>query len=119
MNLYFDTSALVKFFHKEPGTDIVSSLVKNEKNEIYVSELAKIEFLSVLYRKFRNNEIKDEKLDQAVAGFEEQLNNFYIEPLRHAVVNEAEQLLRKYGKIHGLRTLDALQLGTFSLGGGI
>ncbi|MDX1957941.1 MAG: hypothetical protein SFU98_05180 [Leptospiraceae bacterium] len=30
MNLFFDTSALVKYFHEEEGTDIVTSLIKNE-----------------------------------------------------------------------------------------
>mgnify|MGYP006287765719 CR=1 FL=1 len=27
MNLFFDTSALVKFFHDEPGTESVTSLI--------------------------------------------------------------------------------------------
>ena len=115
MNLYFDTSALVKFFHVENGTDVVSRLLENKNNKIYVSELVKIEFLSALYRRFRNNEIKEKKLEQAITGFDKQLNNFYIEPLSHTVVNEAEFLIRRYGEIQGLRTLDSLQLATFNL----
>lgn len=41
--------------------------------------------------------------------------SFNIEPLGHIVAKEAESLLKKYGKTHGLRTLDALHLSTFSL----
>ena len=44
MKLYADTSALVKFFHSEAGTPIVSQLLENRENDIYISELAKIEF---------------------------------------------------------------------------
>lgn len=48
MKLYADTSALVKFFHSEAGTPIVSQLLENRENDIYISELAKIEFYCAL-----------------------------------------------------------------------
>ena len=32
MNLFFDTSALVKFFHEEEGTEIVTKLVERSIN---------------------------------------------------------------------------------------
>jgi hypothetical protein len=34
MNIFFDTSALVKFFHEEPGTKIVTDLINNPDNNI-------------------------------------------------------------------------------------
>ena len=37
MILYFDTSALVKYFHEETGTKTVTKLLDNPENEIYVS----------------------------------------------------------------------------------
>lgn len=40
---------------------------------------------------------------------------FNVEPLVHAVIKESEHLLREYGKNHGLRTLDALHIGTYSM----
>ncbi len=45
MNLFFDTSALVKFFHEEIGTELVT-----QQNEVWISELTIVEFLSVMYR---------------------------------------------------------------------
>ncbi len=81
MNLFFDTSALVKLFHEEKGSEAVTNLITSQNNEIWISELVRIEFFSVLFRRLRN----------------------------------AEFLLKKYGKSKGLRTLDAIQLGTFSL----
>lgn len=35
--------------------------------------------------------------------------------MSHVIVREAEDMLKRYGKEHGLRTLDALHFGCFSL----
>jgi predicted nucleic acid-binding protein len=115
MNLFFDTSALVKFFHTEEGTDKVTDLVNSEENEIWISEVAGLEFLSAILRRFRTNEIDERDLDLAITNFEEQITSFNIEPLGNAIFNEAKSLLKEYGKVYGLRTLDALHLATFSL----
>mgnify|MGYP001609919023 CR=1 FL=1 len=115
MKLFFDTSALIKFFHEEEGTQEVTRLITAEGSELWVSELVTIEFFSALFRRLRNNEITEDKLNEAISGFDEQIALFNIEPLGHAVVTEAESLLKKYGKMQGLRALDALHLGTFSL----
>ena len=115
MILFFDTSALVKFFHIEEGTEIVTELLNNQENEIWVLELVKMEFISALHRRFRNKEINEEMLAEATKGFEEELSRFNIEPLSQIVVKEGEELLKKYGKEYGLRTLDALHIGCYSL----
>jgi len=39
MNLFFDTSALIKFFHEEEGTETVTGIITDDENKIYVSEL--------------------------------------------------------------------------------
>ena len=115
MNLYVDSSALIKYFHKEQGTEKVRELLNSTSNEIWISELVLIEFYSALFRRFRNKEIDEEELETAIQGFEEYIKIIIIEPLGPTVVKEAERLLKQYGKNYGLRTLDALQLGTFNL----
>jgi len=115
MNLFFDTSALVKLFHQEEGSEIVTKLITLQENEIWVLELVRVEFISALFRRFRNQEIAEQNLNTAITGFEEQLDLFNIEPLGHAIIKEAETLIKKYGKIYGIRALDALQLGAFIL----
>ena len=70
---------------------------------------------SAIFRRVRDREISDEQLNEAVIGFEEQLYFFNVEPLGQAILREAELLLKKYGKRRRLRSLDALQMGTFSL----
>jgi uncharacterized protein with PIN domain len=115
MILFFDTSALVKFFHEEKGSETVTNLILPKDNEIWVSELSRIEFLSAVFRRFRNKEVDDEQLKEAIGGFEEQLTTFNVEPLGQAILREAENLLKVYGKTRKVRALDALQLGTFNL----
>jgi len=46
MNLYVDSSALIKYFHKEQGTEKVTGLLNDASNEIWISELAIIKFYS-------------------------------------------------------------------------
>ena len=72
-------------------------------------------YMSALFRRFRNKEINDKQLKEAISGFNEEISFFNVELLRQAVIKEAESLLKKYGKTQGLRTLDALSLGAFSL----
>lgn len=115
MNLFFDTSALVKYFHDEIGTEQVSALIENPNHSLWILELACIEFLSALLKKYRTREIDEMQLQIAMSGFESTLHCFHIQPLGTIVTQEADRLLKKYGKTEGLRTLDALQLGAFSL----
>jgi predicted nucleic acid-binding protein len=70
MNLFFDTSALVKLFHYEEGSEVVTNLVNSSENEIWVSELSKVEFISALLRRYRSKEITQEEINIAISGFE-------------------------------------------------
>ena len=115
MNYYLDTSALEKLFFQEKGTEEVTSLTLDSANVIWILDLAKVEFRSALYRRFRSGELNDAMLQIALTGFEKQVKSFRIETITSALINEAEVLLQRYGKIEGLRALDALQLGGFSL----
>ena len=115
MNLFFDTSALVKFFHEEEGTDIVTDLILEQNNEVWISELGRLEFVSAVFRRFRNRELDEGQLNTAVYSFENQIAVFNVEPLGHTVLEQAEFFIKKYGRTYGLKALDALHLGAFSL----
>jgi len=115
MKFFFDTSALVKFFYVECGTEIVTQIMEHAASEIWISDLARLEFTSALYRRFRNKSLDEIKLHIATTYFDKQLVSFNIEPLNQLVIDEAGLLLKKYGKEYGLRTLDAIHLGTYSL----
>lgn len=115
MKVFFDTSALVKYFHEEEGTDIVTQLIENMDNDVWISELALVEFVSALHKKYRAGELGQREVALALDGFAETCAGFSVEPMGQAVSQEAVALLNQYGPTHFLRTLDALQLAAFSL----
>ena len=59
-NYFFDTSALVKIYHKEVGTELVEEIYENPENTIYISHLTKVELISALCKKYRTNDISHE-----------------------------------------------------------
>lgn len=115
MNLFFDTSALVKYFHEEAGSERVTALVEDPDHTVWLSELAQVEFVSAMHRKFRQEALDMEQLKQALDGFAETLKSFRVEPLGRPVSEKARKLLRSHGRTHALRTLDALHLATYVL----
>ncbi|OGV63495.1 MAG: hypothetical protein A3K19_31590 [Lentisphaerae bacterium RIFOXYB12_FULL_65_16] len=115
MKLFFDTSALAKYFHDEDGTDRVTGWIQAPGHEIQVLELVRLEFLSACQRRFRNGEIGLHEMRECVGGFEEELAGFEVEPFSRVFLREAERLIQEYGKEHGLRSLDAIHLAAFSL----
>lgn len=86
MKAFLDTSSLIKLYHQEDGSDFVMEALINDVEEIFLSELAVLEFRSALWKKIREKEIE----------------------VQSDIVESASHLLMKYGS-RGLRTLDSLQ----------
>jgi len=116
MNIFLDTSALVKFYHEEEGTASVTALILDCRGDIHISELAKLEVISSICRRFRSKEIDEAAYQEAVFAFREDLQRYKLAPLSHTVLNKAESLLLELAPAFGLRTLDALHLATFISG---
>ncbi len=72
MNVFLDTSALVKFFHEETGTETVSNIILDPDNDVWILELARLEFLSAVFRRFRTKELDEDRLNIAIDSFEKQ-----------------------------------------------
>jgi len=113
MTYFFDTSALMKYYHPELGSERVIALINDPANTHYVSELIRSEFFSALHRRYRNLEINETELDETLAEFDSSLEQYQFCPLSTDVLREAERLLRNEGRSLPLRTLDSLHLATF------
>jgi uncharacterized protein len=110
---FFDTSALVKLYHEESG-DIVVLPIYYGENEIFISELSRIEFISATHKKFRNKEINARILRITIDKFISDFNDrFHIIPLVSSLVDIAFDLITEYGRSKHLITLDAIQLASF------
>jgi predicted nucleic acid-binding protein len=113
MNLYLDTSALVKNYIDEPGSSGVRKMLENPSNQIWISELAETEFTCALFRRMRNHELSADLVIEAMDGFRASIKKFQILPLNTGILNKANQLINDYAGLYPLRSLDAMHAATF------
>lgn len=68
---FFDTSALIKLYHQEAGTERVEEIFGRAENSLIISELAIVELYSSVARKVRTGEISLQAQEEVVRNFEE------------------------------------------------
>ncbi len=110
---FLDTSALVKLYHQEQGSEVVERWAADQTIEIWLSDLTRAELHSAFVRKVREGGLTEADLQRVLTCFREDLQNrFQIVPLTGDTVEKAALLLLDQGKRHSLRTLDALQIAS-------
>ena len=112
MNLFLDTSALVKRYNKEKGTREIDAIFKDTSVDIWISQLATVEIASALSKKVRMGEINDRSKYIAIAAFLRDYGKerFKVIFLDKETIRGATGTLIQKGSQIPLRTLDALQL---------
>jgi len=104
---FFDSSALVKRYHNEPGTQKVDEIIEHPEADLVISSLAISEVTSALHRKRQERKISDELLtDLLVAFYNEVLSKFTVISLDDSLIPPSIDLILR----QNLRTLDSLQL---------
>ncbi len=109
MKAFLDSSSLIKLYHQEEGSDFVMKALSSDIREIFLSELAILEFRSALWKKIREKEIEENTAIEVIRCFQNDFDNFQWILLQSDIVESASHLLMKHGN-RGLRTLDSLQL---------
>ena len=109
---FFDTSALVKLYHFEEGTDTLDLMIDAENPIIVISDIGIIEMVSALLKKVRMNLTDNKACDSAIAAFESDIDKFEVIEVDADIKKSARQLLKDFGTTFGLKTLDALQLAS-------
>jgi predicted nucleic acid-binding protein len=107
MPVYFiDSSALVKRYRNEPGSNRVSILMK-AADQLLIARLTIVEVSSALVRRARMSNSSKEELNAALAIFDAQISeSIDIVDLDTELMQDAVRISRKYG----LRGADAIQL---------
>jgi predicted nucleic acid-binding protein len=117
MSFYFlDTSALVKRYHLELGTEIVDALFAENSSTKMISDLGVIEFYSTFAKKVRTGELSDAAFHDAIRSLAHDVQDNVVEitSFTDADKRTAGMLIEKYGLSQNLRTLDALQLAVMT-----
>jgi hypothetical protein len=107
--LYFDTSALVKYYVHESGSTWVSSLIDDATNLIFTNDVAIAEVSAALAILKRTNRITTRTQRIALAQFYEDISRrYYLLNLTRAIAFNAAELAQRYP----LKGYDAVHLAT-------
>jgi predicted nucleic acid-binding protein len=109
---FFDSSALVKLYHSEPGTPIVDQIVNLAGNMIRISRLTPAELTSAFAIKVRTQSITRQDAGVFLRQFRQDLANGKLEvfSVAESEFAAAELLAERYAFDFRLRALDAVQL---------
>mgnify|MGYP001106720869 CR=1 FL=1 len=111
MLYYFDSSAAVKRYAPERGSEWVRHIVEpSEGNMVYIGQIGVVEIAAALSRKVRTKELTQKDYEAALWLFLADVRNeeYIIAPLSDEVVKLAVDLTRR----HPLRGYDAVHLAT-------
>lgn len=115
MPRYFvDSSALVKRYHRESGSDRLETLFDEPGHRFLVSRLALVEVYSSCARLVREGVITTPEFSKLVARLEADVASgvLSVAAVSSPRLDEATTILATHGLTHAVRTLDAIHLAT-------
>ena len=105
--IYLDSSALVKRYLQEDGTDVIQSLLR-ETEVFATSKLTYPEILSAFMKKRRVGEINRKTLEAVIDKFENDWEKIFVIEFHNELLPGVKKLIEKYP----LRGADALHLAS-------
>jgi predicted nucleic acid-binding protein len=108
---YLETSALVKLYVYEEGTDRLLGLTASDAGHRFaILSLAQVELRAAIRRRQRNGEIPDREADGLIESFRRHVEGrFLIQAFSDSLVDVASALIDSYP----LRGFDAAQLAGY------
>jgi len=103
---FFDSSALVKAYIAEAGTNWVRSILDDPQHRITISALAEVEVISALTRRFNEGDLTRIELDQACDELRLDCSAYLLVDITSQILEAAVGNARN----HSLRAYDAVQL---------
>ncbi|MCP4398181.1 MAG: type II toxin-antitoxin system VapC family toxin [bacterium] len=112
MNVFLDTSAAIKLYHKEVGSDELLAFLNAQAHDLIltISDITHTEFHSAFLRRVRMQEIPATPVFAVFGLFDRDLMMFNQIVVDDTVKRMATTLLDNIAHQRGLRTLDAFQL---------
>ena len=110
---YLETSALVKLYVYEPGTERLLGLTASDAgHQFAILSLAQVEFRAAIRRRRRGGEIPDYAAGELIESFRQHSEGkFLIQPFSDSLLDVALALVDSYA----LKAYDAVQLAGYLL----
>jgi predicted nucleic acid-binding protein len=105
---FFDSSALVKAYIAEAGTNWVRTILDDPQHRITISALAEVEVTSALTRRFNEGDLTRPELDQAYDELSQDCATYLLVDVTGQILDAAVGNARQYS----LRAYDAVQLAS-------
>jgi predicted nucleic acid-binding protein len=115
MILYLNTSALVKLYMEEPGSEAVRALLERAQ-VVSTSRVAYVEMRAGLARKLRQGELREEEYRHILSDFEKDWKNYFVIEVSEGVAQWGGELVGK--NILFGPSMSCILLQRFSLGSG-
>jgi uncharacterized protein len=107
---YLETSALVKLYVYEPGTELLVGLASDAGHRFAILSLAQVEFRAAIRRRQRNGEIPDYAADELIDSFRRHSEGrFLTQSFSESMLDLALALVDSYT----LKGYDAMQLAGY------
>lgn len=105
---FFDSSALVKRYAQETGSEWILALTEPAAgHSLYIARITAVEVVSALTRRQRGGSVSETDASTAMAAFRYDLSHQYrVIEITPTIITQAMQL----AETHGLRGYDAVQL---------
>jgi hypothetical protein len=104
---FLDSSALVKRYVREPGSDVVARLFRSS-SKLAASSLAAFEVAAALFKRARAGDVSTELARKHAARVAADLDEMHVVEARRPVLDLATELVSR----RALRAYDAVQLAS-------
>lgn len=112
MVAFLDPSSLLKLYYTEADTEALDQLlVETKVTNIILSEIAKVEFASAMWKKVRQKEIEASHAQDAISVFEDDYHKYEFIGVDKNLLEDAKLLLARYRQ-QSLKAMDSIQLAT-------
>lgn len=107
MIVYMDTSALIKLYVKEEGSELASKMLRSA-DLVATSKIAYVEARAALARLWREEILKEQDYKLVKESFQQDWNNYLVVELSDMIINMGGELTETYK----LRGFDAIHLAS-------
>lgn len=107
MNVFLDTSAIVKIYIDEAYSEIIRGLYSTPANTLYIADIAKVEFWSALKKRFNQADIEEEQYSSITTYFlNDYRDSFKVIKSEERLLDQALEFIQQYS----LKACDSVQL---------